>query len=52
MVSNVFLNVHPWEMIQFDDHVFQMGWNHQLDQVKSPNLFVPSNLQLQYHHEK
>ena len=33
-------------MIQFDDHVFQMGWNHQLDQVKSPNLFVPSNLQL------
>ena len=19
-----------WEMIQFDDHIFQMGWNHQL----------------------
>ena len=21
----------PGEMIQFDDHIFQMGWNHQLD---------------------
>ena len=21
------------EMIQFDEHFFQMGWNHQLDQV-------------------
>ena len=20
----------PWEMIQFDNHTFQMGWNHQL----------------------
>ncbi len=20
-----------WDMIQFDDHIFQMGWNHQLD---------------------
>ena len=21
----------PWEMIQFDEHIFQMGWfNHQL----------------------
>ena len=19
------------EMIQFDDHIFQMGWNHQLE---------------------
>ena len=21
----------PGEMIQFDEHIFQMGWNHQLD---------------------
>ena len=21
----------PEEMIQFDEHIFQMGWNHQLD---------------------
>ena len=20
----------PGEMIQFDEHIFQMGWNHQL----------------------
>ena len=20
----------PEEMIQFDDHIFQLGWNHQL----------------------
>ena len=20
------------EMIQFDEHIFQMGWNHQLDE--------------------
>ena len=22
----------PAEMIQFDEHIFPMGWNHQLDQ--------------------
>ncbi len=21
-------------MIQFDDHIFQMGWNHQLENVE------------------
>ena len=21
----------PGEMIQFDEHIFQLGWNHQLD---------------------
>ena len=21
----------PGEMIQFDEHIFQMGWNHQLE---------------------
>ena len=20
-------------MIQFDEHIFQMGWNHQLDNI-------------------
>ena len=23
----------PGEMIQFDDHIFQMGWNHQVDEI-------------------
>ena len=24
----------PWEMIQFDDHIFQRGWfNHQLEKL-------------------
>ena len=23
----------PGEMIQFDEHILQMGWNHQLDQL-------------------
>ena len=32
MVSNIFLfSSLPGEMIQFDEHIFQMGWfNHQL----------------------
>ena len=33
--SNIF-HVQPYfgEMIQFDEHIFQMGWfNHQLDDV-------------------
>ena len=25
----------PGEMIQFDDHIFQLGWNHQLASVSS-----------------
>ena len=26
-----FFSSLPWEMIQFDEHIFQMGWfNHQL----------------------
>ena len=31
--SNIFWNFHPetWgRWTQFDDHIFQMGWNHQL----------------------
>ena len=26
-----FIFIPIWEMIQFDEHIFQMGWNHQLD---------------------
>ena len=31
VVSNTFY-FHPYfgEMIQFDEHIFQMGWNHHL----------------------
>ena len=31
--SNIFGIFTPkiGEMIQFDEHIFQMGWNHQLD---------------------
>ena len=30
--SNIFgiFTPIPGEMIQFDEHIFQMGWNHQL----------------------
>ena len=30
-----FSNFHPeiWERIHFDEHIFQMGWNHQLDNL-------------------
>ena len=34
----IFLNVHPYlgKMIQFDEHIFQMGWfNHQLEKRKT-----------------
>ena len=32
----------PWKfMIQFDEHIFQMGWfNHQLSQLLSLNSFL------------
>ena len=26
------------EMIQFDEHIFQMGWNHQLDVFLNPSV--------------
>ena len=30
--KHVLFSPLPWEMIQFDEHIFQMGWfNHQLD---------------------
>ena len=33
MVSNIFLFLPlPRKMIQFDEHIFQLGWTHQLDQ--------------------
>ncbi len=28
----------PGEMIQFDEHIFQMGWNHQLVLVFTPQI--------------
>ena len=32
MVSNIVLFSSLFgEMIQFDEHIFQMGWNHQLE---------------------
>ena len=27
-------------MIQFDEHIFQMGWNHQLDQFSPWKMVV------------
>ena len=38
----------PGEMIQFDEHIFQMGWNHQLAQKvkKSPGFWEHSSLHL------
>ena len=33
VVSSMFFYVHPepkGEMIQLDENIFQMGWNHQL----------------------
>ena len=36
MVSNMFFMFTPilGEMIQFDEHIFQLGWNHQLPVVR------------------
>ena len=32
----------PGEMIQFDEHIFQMGWfNHQLDKIPPGKKHVP-----------
>ncbi len=28
-IFGIFIRI-PGEMIQFDEHIFQMGWNHQL----------------------
>ena len=30
ILAGIFMFTSTWEMIQFDEHVFQMGWNHQL----------------------
>ncbi len=34
--SNIFVMFTPilGEMIQFDEHIFQMGWNHQPEMVR------------------
>ena len=39
--NNCFLifNLIPGAMIQFDEHIFQMGWfNHQLDKGYNPSI--------------
>ena len=39
---------NPGEMIQFDDHIFQLGWNYQLDdhekvyEFPSPKVVLPN----------
>ena len=39
VVSNIFIFPSlPREMIQFDEHVFQMGWNHQKNMEKFGEL--------------
>ena len=30
MVSSIFFNIFTWGNIQFDEHIFQLGWKHQL----------------------
>ena len=36
VVSNMFIFIPKiGEMIQFGEHIFQMGWNHQLDDFSS-----------------
>ena len=43
VVSNIFFMFTPtnWERIQFDDHIFQMGWfNHQLG-ISENSRFSP-----------
>ena len=29
-------------MIQFDEHIFQMGWNHQFKPAFGLNIFFPT----------
>ena len=43
--------VHPYfgEMIQFDEHIFQVGWfNHQLETAMYERLFVHFHGQIQH----
>ena len=53
--SNIFFifTLKLGEMIQFDEHIFQMGWfNHQLDIFSHfSTLFVPLNLLLTREHQ-
>ena len=30
----------PGEMVQFDEHIFQMGWNHQLVSTSNPSQSI------------
>ena len=42
VASNIFIfTPNPGEMIQFDEHIFQMGWfNHQLGELETTPFFV------------
>ena len=43
--SNDILNFHPLfgEMIQFDEHIFQMGWDHQPEDMKKMKTVKKTN---------
>ena len=43
VATQIFLEFSPrfvGEMIQFDEHIFEMGWNHQLDIISLAILLV------------
>ena len=51
VVSNMCLfSSLPGEMIQFDDHIFQMGWNHQpgIDRIWGLILYVGISWEMLY----
>ena len=41
-LKDVFIFIpNPGKMIQFDDHIFQMGWNHQLEDLGTSTGWNP-----------
>ncbi len=47
--SNIFWNFHPenWgRFTHFDEHIFQLGWNHQLDQYKGQGRVYPVHVRV------
>jgi len=42
VVSNILYLPFPGEMIQFDEHIFQMGWKHQPEE----SSFAESHFQV------
>ena len=39
-INSIIFTPIPGEMIQFDEHIFQMGWNHQLDKSAQWCIFT------------